>query len=161
MAPKTSKGKHQATSSSSFNRERFPNAQSAELQEFTFKTRSVILERIAEQWGLLLTSFFNWISQRHLTTLMDMNNDVFKDWVHEFYYNVHEVYQNKFKTYVRRKTITVTPDSITELFEFQRPPDPYYLFPDPENVEMNKMMWLQHFAVEQLSGILNICIPIT
>lgn len=138
MAPKTSKGKHQGTPSSSFNRERFPDAQSAELQESTFKTRSVILERIVEQRGLLFTSFFNWISQCHLTILMDMKNDVFKDWVREFHCNMHEVYQNNFKTYVQRKTITVTPDSITELLEVQRPPNPYYLFPDLENVEMHK-----------------------
>lgn len=63
MAPKTSKGKRQATSSFLFNRQHFPDAQSAELYESTFKTRFVILERIVERRGLLLIYWFLQLDQ--------------------------------------------------------------------------------------------------
>lgn len=67
-----------------------------------------------------------------------MKYDVFKDCVREFYYNMYNVFQDSFKTYFRAKTITVSPYSIGELLEVQRPPNSNYPFPDPANVEMHK-----------------------
>lgn len=46
-----------------------------------------------------------------------------------------------FKTtsrHVRGKTITVTPDSITKLIDVRHTPNPYYAFPNPNNIVMHK-----------------------
>ena len=61
MAPKTSKGKRPAFSSSRFDTERFKDVESAEHFASEFINRTVVFERIVVQTDLTTTSFLHWL----------------------------------------------------------------------------------------------------
>lgn len=79
MAPKSSKGKRPAASTSSFDANRFQNAESAEHFESEFKDRTVIFERIVVPTDFALRSFLTWIHLNRLMILMSLTNKCFEN----------------------------------------------------------------------------------
>ena len=68
--------------------------------------------------------------------LMNLINECFEDWVREFYCNMFEVTAIGFKTFVRGKTLSVDANKIATLFNLRRLVNPFYPFPNPDNVEV-------------------------
>ena len=85
MAPKTSKGKRPAFSSSRFDTERFKDVESAEHFASEFINRTLVFERIVVQTDLTTTSFLHWLHLNRLMIMINLSDACFEDWVREFY----------------------------------------------------------------------------
>ena len=155
MAPKSSKGKRPAGSSSHLDTEWFKDAESVERFESKFINRTIIFDRIVVQTDLTTTSFLHWLHRNRLMILMNLIEEAFEDWVQEFYCKMFDVTNAGFKTYVRGKTLLVDADRIGSLLKLRRPEHPNYPFPDPQNIEYQiKMTWLPFSMANQPNGIL-------